>query len=280
MRVWEGEVYDTDSKNEAFWLDVTIFPVVNHKNELYEYLVICSNITSRKLTEHKLKSLNEKKFLLQEEEQTLKSKSIIEGQETERKRMAIEIHDGVGQMLTALKFSCEALETKDDRNNEILTNIKKMLQEVIKETRRISSNLLPTVLNDFGLPAGVNDLVTGLMKLGEVEIDYQNETDLEDRLTIQKEIAAYRITQEALNNAMKHAKADQIDIKMTNDAEYLYISIEDNGQGFISSKSKKNSNQGGNGLRNMQERTKLIEGNIYINSALNKGTQVFLEVPL
>lgn len=277
-KVWQNEVYDTASDASDFWLDVTIFPVINENGELYEFLVICNDITKRKLAEKELENINEQKFLKQEEEQKIKSKSIIHGQEVERRRMAVEVHDGLGQMLTALKFNCEALESEDDHQQMVIKNMKGLLQQVIVETRRISSDLLPTVLSDFGLEAALKEMVHSLANIKDITISYKNNNKLDYRLAHEKEIAVYRIVQESINNALKHSNADLIEVTISSDAEYFYASIDDNGVGIENEVQK--GNKSGNGLRNMNERARLIEGSLYINSSKNKGTKVLLEIPI
>lgn len=280
--VWQGEVRDTASDGTEFWLDVTLFPIINEGGELYEYFVICSDITKRKEAEEELAYLNEQKFINQEKTQELNSKSIIEGQETERKRIAVEIHDGLGQMLTALKLSCEALDPKDKNQELIKSTMKTLLQDVIKETRRISSDLLPTVLNDFGLVAGVNELISVFAKSTELKIKLTNKSKLEERLPIEKEIALYRIVQESMNNSVKHSGSQDLVVDIMSDEEYFRIRIIDNGKGIkdVNELINVSNLDGGNGLRNMKERAKLIGANLYINSSLNKGTEIFVETPL
>src|SRR5690606_17685665 len=132
-----------------FWLDVTIIPIVSIEGQLYQYLVICSDITKRKETELELQKMNEAKLLKQQYEQKIRSTSIITGQERERKRMSQEIHDGIGQMLTALKFGLESFVSEEEKEKKRLADLKSLLQTTIKEVRRISSDLLPTVLQDY-----------------------------------------------------------------------------------------------------------------------------------
>lgn len=281
-KVWQGEVRDTDKTGKEFWLDVTLFPIVDVEGFLYEYLVICSDSTKRKQAENELKTINEIKFIKQEEGQKLKSKSIIAGQEAERKRMAVEVHDGLGQMLTALKFTCEAVESKDETQEKIHGRMKSLLQDVIRETRRISSDLLPTVLTDFGMVAGIKELIAISQKSTDIDITFRDNLNLAERLSLEKEIAVYRITQEALNNSMKYAQASEIAIGINNDAEYVTVSIEDDGLGIpdLIELLNATNNKKGNGLRNMRERAALIEGSVLINTKLSKGTQVFLEFPI
>lgn len=278
--VWQGEIYDTASDQTEFWLDTTLFPIINKEDELYEYLIVCNDVTQRKNAEEEIKLVTEQRFLRQEEEQKIKSKSIIEGQERERKRMAIEVHDGLGQMLTALKFTCEAMDPKDEQSKEIQKNMKQLMQDIIVETRRISSDLLPTVLSDFGLIAAIKEMVANVNKLSDAKVVFYDKSIIDYRLSNEKEIAGYRITQEAINNALKHSNPSNVLVKLTSDAEYLCVSIEDDGTGIENHESGQERMNSGNGLRNMKERTRLIEGNIYINSSIDQGTQVFLEIPI
>ncbi len=276
--VWQSEVHDTASDGDDFWLDVTLFPVVNEIGELYEYLVICNDITKRKLAEEELELLNEKRFIKQEQDQRIKSRSIIEGQEVERRRMSAEVHDGLGQMLTALKFNCEALESEDHTQSAVIDNMKHLLQQVIIETRRISSDLLPTTLSDFGLASAIREMVNTTAKFSNNQIQFQIKIDFDDRLSNEKEIAIYRIAQESLNNALKHSKATIILISLKSDAEFLYLSVQDNGKGLENTAVKVPNS--GNGLRNMKERAKLIDGKFSVRSLDKGGLKVSVEIPI
>ncbi len=157
--VWQGEVFDHASDGTGFWLDVTLMPVINNKGVLSQYLVICTDITKRKNTERELWLLTEEKMRRQDVEQKIKSYSIINGQEKERKRIAAEIHDGIGQMLTSLRMKIEQMEDKHPQLNGQVTQVNDLLYSIINETKRICSDLLPSVLDDFGLKAAINELL-------------------------------------------------------------------------------------------------------------------------
>ena len=98
------------------------------------------------------------------------------------------------------------------------------------------------------------------------------------RLSHEKEIAAYRIAQESLNNALKHSQSKMVELSLSSDAEYMYLSVQDNGGG-IDTQAPKDS-RSGNGLRNMHERARLVHGKLYIDSVKNKGTKVLVEIPI
>jgi len=281
-KLWKGEVRDTASNGEVFWLDVTLFPIINEQNILYEYFVICNDITKRKEAEFELKVLNEAKLREQEEDQKLNSRAIIYGQEAERKRMAAEVHDGLGQMLTALKFTNSALIPADDSQKEIQARMEQLLKDIIKETRRISSDLLPTVLTDFGFIAGIKELITVCSKNSNINFELKNKILMFERPAIEKEIAIYRVVQEAFNNAMKYSEADDVLVVINEDSEFLTVRILDDGKGISNLEEllHNTSTNKGHGLRNMKERTKLVTGNFYINSKVGKGTEIFIEIPV
>jgi len=281
-KLWQGEIYDNAKDGSSFWVDVTLIPIFSLKGELYQFLVICNDITKRKEAEKRLQIVTEERFNKELSEQKDRSNSVIQGQEQERKRMAREVHDGVGQMLTALKFHTEALVPADEKQGKNFESIKDLLQMVIREVRRISSALLPTVLSDFGLVAALKDMATTFNSLGHsVELVFDSDI-LEEHLDKTIEISLYRIAQEAVNNALKYAKAGKIQIVLNSDVEFLNLTINDDGIGF-SPEEKINSNRyksTGNGLTSMRERAELIEGNFSIVSAPASGTQIIVEVPL
>src|SRR5690606_7985746 len=124
-------------------------PIVDYKGTLYQYLVICTDITKRKNTERELILLTEEKIRRQDVEQKIISYSILNGQEKERKRIAAEIHDGIGQMMTSMRMKLEMMEQKNKGLSEDLPEINDLLQSIINETKKICSDLLPSVLDDF-----------------------------------------------------------------------------------------------------------------------------------
>lgn len=212
----------------------------------------------------------------------MRSFAIITGQEKERKRMSREVHDGLGQVLTALKFRLESLQVTDDKEQEKLQETKNILTRAISEVRRISSGLLPSVLNDYGLGAGIKDLVQISSKQSAIKITYNNNLKIHQRLHRDVEVSLYRIAQEAMNNALKYSKADSIRITLGNDAEFITLSIIDNGQGFdLEQKlSEPKKDFSGNGLASIKERSNLIDGHLLISTSPGKGTNIYLEVPL
>ena len=282
VTVWQGEILDQAKDGANFWLDVTMIPIEDSAGELYQFLVVSSNITARKEAEDQLMALNERRLKRQRDEQKLTSHAIITGQEKERRRMAAEIHDGVGQQLTALKFSCQALSPVGKKQEAEFAQMENLIYDTIKEVRRISSNILPTALTDYGLGPSIKELVGSIERSVPCQIKFVDELKLGGRLSTQVEVTLYRVAQEAINNALKHSGANLIQITLNNTQDFLNLTIKDDGVGFdqelVFEKSKERSS--GNGLTNMRERAQLINARITIEGVPDLGVIVAVQLPL
>lgn len=235
-------------------------------------------------TQNNLLRVEEEKYQLQLAEERIRTSALIEGQEEERKRFALELHDGIGQMLTGLKLHAEKLKQiqfQDERQRQRVEQLVSMIQDTIQTTRQISYNLMPSVLNDFGLRAALALLCEQTQSVSGTRVSFSG--DLE-RIVLSKpvEIGLYRIAQEALNNALKHAKAENILIKLEQNKNRLILEIEDDGKGFLISNLKKNGalfpNQ--NGIENIRTRTQLLNGVMDIVSKVDNGTRLAISVEL
>lgn len=283
QEVWQDEVFDYASDGTGFWLDVTLIPVFDKSGSLYQYLVIGNDITKRKNTERENRLLTEEKIRRHGIEQKIKSYAIINGQEKERKRIAAEIHDGIGQMLTSLRMKLEQIEDRAGASDPEVTMVNQMLTKLITETRRICSDLLPSVLEDFGLHSAIEDLVQ-TCKDADRNLEFLLDTSLrQDSLTRELEIGVYRIMQEGLNNVVKHAQASRVEIYIDDNGEYLNLMIKDNGKGFYYDSQQlhlKNLARKMNGIRGMKERAELLGGTFTISAEPGKGSIIELEIPL
>ena len=277
--VWQGEIFDYASDGSGFWLDVTLIPVINKKGEIDQFLVVGFDITLRKKTEDELRLLNEEKLIRQKTIHTIRNKATLVGQEKERKRVAAEIHDGIGQMLTSLRIQVELLEDNKTENQQQINLIYTLIHAIVNETRRICFELQPSVLEDFGLKIALSDLIKNIKKNTGYNIIYEDHYDINEKY-LERDIAIYRIVQEILNNAVKHSKADKINMIIESDAEFIILQITDNGIGFNYNNSILEFENNTNGLRNIKERAELLEANILINSEISKGTEIKLEIPI
>jgi signal transduction histidine kinase len=217
---------------------------------------------------------------LKQEQQKLRSAYLIEGQEEERKRIAREIHDGLGQMLTALKFFVENLSKKlalSEKEQKSIEDLKSLIADTIGAARSISFNLMPAELTDFGLSSAIKHLADRMSKSSGRKILFKYDFN-EERLDKNIEIGLYRITQEAINNSIKYAQAESVHIDLRLKNGYIHLNILDNGKGFEYQRAKYSSQT--SGITNMQERVNLINGDLKILSSPGNGTKIYIKVPL
>ncbi|MCS6822775.1 MAG: histidine kinase [Cytophagaceae bacterium] len=235
-------------------------------------------------TEQKLLTATEEKINNQIMHGKIRSASLIEGQEEERKRIAIELHDGLGQMLTALKLKAEnigQLPFENEKDTQNFNELKQLITETIAEVRTISFNLMPSVLTDFGIRSALEMLIEQLSKTSRTTIIFDSNLQ-QKRFDSALEIALYRICQEALNNALKHAHAENIIVQLNQKNDHLLLIITDDGVGFDAHKilSAKRTDLHKNGIYNMQARTELLNGEIKISSSQANGTKIYVRIPL
>lgn len=237
---------------------------------------------SLKTTQAALVRTTEEKFQLQAQEERVRSAALLEGQEEERRRLARELHDGIGQMLTGLKLYTEKLGEvafQTDRQQRHYDELQRLLHETIDATRTVAFNLMPSVLVDFGLAAALRLLSEQTARGAGVPVRFEG-PDSSARLPGSLEIGLYRITQEALNNAVRHAGAQQIGVKLEQENGTVKLRIEDDGRGFQVPKRPRLAGSGGSGLSNLRTRTELLGGTLRISSASGKGTRIVATFPL
>ena len=272
LKNWNSQI-QIKNKSANLWAEVTICPVLDGNNEIMEVMVVGTDISSRKQAEQDMYMKNRNEVEKQINRQKYRSVLILEGQEEERKRLAMDIHDGVGQLLTSLKFQIEGVNPVTETNTKKLDEIKQLLNDTIKEVRRITFNLKPTVLGDYGLAAGLRLFIN-------LKLEFENPKNLQDRYSQRVENNVFRIVQEAINNAIKYANADVILVKMLKIDEELVVYVMDDGVGFDPTTMKDVGIESGSGFFNMYERTEYINGKLEIDSVPGKGTTVELHVPI
>ncbi len=227
---------------------------------------------------------NKKAILLSAKDMTLQLKTenliiraIIDTQEKERRRLALDLHDSLGQQLSAIKFFISSLgETLNNRvEKEILEKSSDALSGILTDMRDICFNLMPNTLEEFGLLDAVQELCNKTRYGKKIEFEIFHLEEL-PRMLKKLEIDIYRVIQEFINNSMKHSDASKISIIFKYDERNIQIILSDNGQGFDhSARSSK-----GMGLQNVQSRVKSHKGEIQIRSERGKGTRYTVVIPL
>ncbi|WP_445955660.1 ATP-binding protein [Yeosuana sp.] len=278
---WQGEVKATTKDNHDVWLEMAIIPF-NPTDDKSELLIIASEITARKAAQLEIVRLTKESFEEKMNQQKVISSQIIENQEKEQTRIAKDVHDGIGQMLTGLKFNLESIDIKDIvKTATKIEHLKELTSNIIKGVRTATFNLTPPELSDHGIVPALTKLTHELAKLTGKNIVLFNKTDFNERLDSLVEINIYRITQEAINNAIKYAESTHILVSLSHSENILSIVIDDNGKGFDPTKVKNVKNgDGGMGMTFMRERIKYIDGRLFLNSEIGKGTRVTLNIPL
>lgn len=278
---WQGEIKATTQTGQDLWLDFSMIPFHSAEDKS-ELIIICLDITKRKEVQLEVERLTKESFEEKMQQQKVISRQIIENQENEQNRIAKDIHDGIGQMLTGLKYLLESVDLSDTEKAQIkLNKLKEHTANIIKGVRTATFNLTPPELKDYGIVPALTELTQELAKLTGKDIVLLNKSNFNLRLDSLVEINLYRITQEAINNAIKYADSSHIIVTISHSSKILSIIIDDNGKGFDKSKLKsKPDKDGGMGLTFMKERIKYINGRLFLNSSPEQGTKVTLNIPL
>ena len=195
---------------------------------------------------------------------------MLESQETAARRFSHELHDELGQSLTAIKANVTALDPAAPPDPARLEDCRRLVDEAIQNVRELSHLLRPTILDDFGLDAGVRWLAERFGQRTGIEVDYKS--TFEGRLADQTETHLFRIVQEALTNIARHSGATRVAIELARDGERLHLTVKDNGHGFVGNGSA------GLGLVGMRARAKSVGGELHIESS--DGVAVDLWAPL
>lgn len=262
---------------DKIWLDMSIVPM-HQSSRQQSILILCSDITERKRNQLKVEQLTQQNFEERMLQKKMQASQVVEGQEEERKRIAKDIHDGIGQMLTALKFNIESIDASNKaKTAEKIEYLKGLTSDLIKGVRTATFNLTPPELGDHGIFPAIQKMTQELSKLTGKTILFDNKSEKNQRFDSLAETNIYRATQEAVNNAIKYAQANYILVTINFGEGMLSVVIDDDGKGFddsILGETPKNTSEGGMGLFYMKERIDYINGRLFINSVPGKGTRV------
>lgn len=211
---------------------------------------------------------------LNEEKKALAAKSLVEGQEEERKRVATELHDGIGVLLSSVKLQFTNIGDKLPENKEMFEQATNLLEKASGDVRRISHNLMPGNLTRFGLFDALEDLFESINSESleaEITVDAG-----EERLPENHEIMIYRMVQEMINNTLKHARASSISLLVNHKKEQLILHFADNGVGF---KHEDVPDTGSLGLKSIKSRVDFLEGDLEIKTKPGQGAAFLIRIP-
>lgn len=222
------------------------------------------------------------KAILQEQKERLREAqltAVIDSQEKERKRFASDLHDGMGQLISALHLNINSLHQNrnPDKRDNLFENSEQILADIHTEIRNIAFNLMPPVLIKEGLLSGLSELARRINKSGGVKVSVVHH-DIPQRFNEIAEVSLYRVMQELLSNILKYANATQVTISFTGFDDEIVITVEDDGDGYDLEKFQNNE---GNGWRNINSRLNLIKANIEFDVVLGrKNNTVIIAIPL
>lgn len=199
----------------------------------------------------------------------------VEVQETERRRIAGDLHDDIGSLLSATRLYLRQLcpEATAERTVEIKDQALSILDEMIQNTRRITHDLMPPALEKFGFQAAAEDMCERINRSGGITVNFRAESEV--RLEPRKEVALYRVLQELINNTLKHAKAKTIDVVIEWKQDNFSFTYSDDGKGFDATVVK----SAGLGLRNIESRISLIGGHLESTTSPGNGLTVAVTLP-
>lgn len=213
--------------------------------------------------------------LSQQQEQA--TRAVIEAEENERKRIAVDLHDGVGQMLSVVNMNMSTLlgqmSFTSDGAEQTFKKTMNLMAESTQEMRTISHQMMPDALLKNGLVNAIENFIS-MIDINVIDIVF-SAYGIEKRLDRNIEIMLYRVIQEAVNNVIKHAQAKHFDIQLALVDEQLTCTIEDDGKGF-----EQNVELNGIGLQNMKSRINFVKGNLELNSQPGSGTLIFISIPV
>lgn len=206
--------------------------------------------------------------IITEREQGLKA--MVESTEAERARIARELHDGVGQLLTGLKFRAEAASASDPAMKDLVL----LADDAGREVRGIAHHMMPRALGELGLAPALGDMLARALKLPGMQHHFEH-FGMEERLPAPVETGVYRIAQELVNNIIKHAQARNVQVQLLRNKGHLVLIVEDDGRGIEPERARN-----GFGMRSLRDRARVLHGTLEIVPGAEQGTVATLRVPL
>jgi signal transduction histidine kinase len=237
---------------------------------------VMKNTGNKKLIAEQNLEIKEQHILeLEKERQLIATKSVLKGEESERSRMARDLHDGLGGLLSGVKINLSSMKGNSvitNANAEIFNQAIKLLDNSIIELRRVAHSLMPETLNHFGLKTAFNDFISDLSTNALHVLTFRFSGE-DIRYNSQLELTIYRIAQELVNNALKHSGAKNINLQLIAETNRVCIQVVDDGQGFNSSGESTN----GKGLVSIRERVASANGRFDLESSPGRGTEATVE---
>ena len=197
------------------------------------------------------------------------AREVFNAQEQERKKLGEELHDNINQLLGVVKLYIEHAQMNPSAKTEMLSKSADFLKQVIDEIRTLSKSLVSPTLSDLGLIESIRELIDSILRIKDIQITIRHTNFREDILDSTQKLMLYRITQEQLNNILKHSKAEHVDIQLAITGDIVNLIIQDDGVGFNPKQSTS-----GLGLKNIRHRLELYNGEMKVETAPQQGCRL------
>lgn len=274
----EGTINQLKAENEIHALTISKKNILNYFLIGGIVLTALVSLLAYRNYQHKQKIQQQRISELEKEKQLTATEAVLKGEEQERTRLAKDLHDGLGGMLSGIKYSFANMKGNlimTDENARAFERSMDMLDSSIKEMRRVAHNLMPEALVKFGLDTALKDFCSDINQSGAIRVNYQS-IGLEGAAIPQTTaIAIYRIVQELLNNTIRHAAATHAIVQLTKSGNSISLTVEDDGKGFDTSILNVSK---GIGWDNIMHRINFLKGKLDVNSQPGKGTSVLVEL--
>ena len=238
------------------------------------FIMLIIVVYQRRMIQHKVEVQH-----LEIERQHSVLKALLEGEEIERKRLAEELHDGVGQVLMAIKMNLSHLNKAHQNNinfDDVFIQTKQLADDSILEIRHVINNIMPPMLNETGLVNTLKNLCKKINQVSDIKVVFACEqNDL--NCNSQNALSLYRITQELFNNSIKYSQATEINVQLQKNNNSLELTFADNGIGFDKSNIVEKP-LSGFGLKNIENRIYLLNGKFEIQSTPQIGTSIKITI--
>src|SRR6266853_2594856 len=268
--VYEDELRLQRADGEYRWFLVRVAPLRDEQGTIVKWFGASVDIEDRRRAEKNLEEAHRQLKLL--------SRRRVKVQEEERRHLARELHDQIGQALTAAKINLQAaLEEPDHAKSKRIHETTAILERLLGQVRQISLNLRPSILDDLGLIPAVRSLLDEQGRLASLAVHFSAK-NMPENLDPEIQTTCFRIAQEAITNAVRHSNARQIDVDLDREDGNLRLQIRDNGTGFDAESAQAQTI--GLGLVGMKERAALVGGRTRIMASRGKGATVDVTLPL
>lgn len=258
-----------EQRRRYIWMGISIAGIL--------LMALAFAFTRYRLAESRRKLIEKENLRLEQEKQLSATNALLQGQEDERSRMAKELHDGIGGLLSGVKLNLNNMHKKliiTEEDGAAFEKSIHLLDESINELRRVAHNLMPESIVKFGLDGAIAEFLQSIQN-ENLRIIYQS-YHIENGLGKQLDISIYRMIQELVHNAIKHSGASEILVQVRKDENLVILDVEDNGKGFDVNSNEKEK---GMGLAGIRSRVAYWKGNMKIDSE-NSGTAVHIEIPV